>query len=322
MDRRTLLAAGGAALASAPFSAPHAQAFPARPITLYCAFPAGGPTDVVMRAMAEAASRELKQPIVVENRAGGGGTIAPVAVKNARPDGYTISQLPLGVFRVPHMQKAPQLDSTRDFTYIVNLTGYTFGIVVPTGAPWKTFQDFVADAKKNPDKITYGSTGTGTTPHLAVEEFAAKAGIKLTHVPYKGNADLMTALLGGHIMSASDSTGWAPHVESGKMRLLVTFGAKRTKRWPQVPTLAELGYDTVSDSPFGVGGPAGMDPAVVKVLHDAFRKSLEDPRVLEMLDRFDQPVIYMSSDEYTKWGRRMWDAERLTIERLGLKGSM
>jgi tripartite-type tricarboxylate transporter receptor subunit TctC len=243
-------------------------------------------------------------------------------VKNAKPDGYTISQLPLGVFRVPHMQKAPQLDSTRDFTYIVNLTGYTFGIVVPAGAPWKTFQDFVADAKKNPDKITYGSTGTGTTPHLAVEEFSAKAGIKLTHVPYKGNADLMTALLGGHVMSASDSTGWAPHVESGKVRLLVTFGSKRTKRWPQVPTLAELGYDTISDSPFGIGGPAGMDPAVVKVLHDAFRKSLEDPKVLQMLDRFDQPVIYMSSDEYAAWGRKMWDAERQTVERLGLKGSM
>jgi tripartite-type tricarboxylate transporter receptor subunit TctC len=322
MDRRTLLAAGGAALASGPFSSLHAQAFPARPITLFCAFPAGGPTDVVMRAMAESASRELKQPIIVENRAGGGGTVAPIAVKNAKPDGYTISQLPLGVFRVPHMQKAPQLDSTRDFTYIVNLTGYTFGIVVPAGAPWKTFQDFVADAKKNPDKITYGSTGTGTTPHLAVEEFSAKAGIKLTHVPYKGNADLMTALLGGHVMSASDSTGWAPHVESGKVRLLVTFGSKRTKRWPQVPTLAELGYDTISDSPFGIGGPAGMDPAVVKVLHDAFRKSLEDPKVLQMLDRFDQPVIYMSSDEYAAWGRKMWDAERQTVERLGLKGSM
>jgi len=132
----------------------------------------------------------------------------------------------------------------------------------------------------------------------------------------------MTSILGGHVQSASDSTGWAPHVESGKLRLLATYGSKRTKKWPEVPTLTELGYDTVSDSPFGIGGPAGMDPAVVKTLHDAFRKTLEDPKVLAILDRFDQSVIYMSPEEYTKYARQMVDAERVTIDRLGLRGSM
>ncbi len=128
-----------------------------------------------------------------------------------------------------------RLDPLKDFTYIVNLTGYTFGLVVPASAPWKTLKEYVDDAKKNPGKIDYGSTGTGTTPHLAMEEFAQKAGIKLTHVPYKGSAELMAAILGGHLMSVSDSTGFAPQVEAGKLRLLATFGSKRTKRWPDVP---------------------------------------------------------------------------------------
>jgi tripartite-type tricarboxylate transporter receptor subunit TctC len=321
MDRRSVLLAGGA-LAALPLGSLRAQAFPSRTITLFCAFPAGGPTDQVFRAFAESASRTLGQAVIVESKPGGGGTIAPIALKSARPDGYTLSQMPLGVFRIPHMQKSPQLDPIKDYTYVINLTGYTFGLVVPAASPWKTLKDYVEDAKKNPGKIDYGSTGTGTTPHLAMEEFAQKAGIKLTHVPYKGSADLMTSLLGGHIMSASDSTGWAPHVESGKLRLLATFGSKRTKKWPDVPTLSELGYDTVSDSPFGLAGPAGMDPAVVKVLHDAFRKTLEDPKVLALLDRFDQPVIYMGPEEYTKFARQTFEAERVTIDRLGLKGSM
>jgi tripartite-type tricarboxylate transporter receptor subunit TctC len=321
MDRRTVLLAGSAVLAL-PHGALRAQAFPSHSITLLCAFPAGGPTDLVMRAFAEVASRELKQTVVVENKPGGGGTVAPLALKSAKPDGYLLSQVPLGVFRIPHMQKAPQMDPLKDFTYIINLTGYTFGLVVPANSPWKTLKDYVDDAKKNPGKIDYGSTGTGTTPHLAMEEFAQKAGIKLTHVPYKGSADLMTSLLGGHIMSASDSTGWAPHVEGGKVRLLATFGSKRTKKWPDVPTLAELGYDTISDSPFGIAGPAGMEPAVVKVLHDAFKKALDDPKVIGLLERYDQPVIYMNAEEYTNFARQTFETEKGTIDRLGLKGSM
>lgn len=321
IDRRALLCAGGA-LAAMPLGALRAQSFPSRPITLYCAFPAGGPTDLVFRALAEAAGRDLNQTVLVENRAGAGGTLAPLALKTARPDGYTLAQMPLGVFRIPHMQKNPQIDPVRDFTYVVNLTGYTFGLVVPAGAPWQTLRDFVDDAKKNPGKIDYGSTGTGTTPHLAVEEFAAKAGIRLTHIPFKGSADLMQAILGGHVMAASDSTGWAPHVDAGKLRLLATYGSRRTSKWPSVPTLSELGYETVSDSPFGLGGPAGMDPAVVKVLHDAFRKALDDAKVREMLERFDMPAIYMNSEDYTRFARQSWASERALIERLGLAGSM
>lgn len=291
--------------------------YPNRPVRLICPWPAGGSTDAVMRALAESASKNLGQQVVIENKPGAGGMLGANELANARPDGYTLSQLPHGVFRIPHMQKV-QFDTLKDFTWITCLTGYTFGLVVPADSPIKSIKDLVDYAKANPGKFAYGSTGTGTSPHLAVEEFAQRAGIVLNHIPFKGNADNMQAVLGGHTMAASDATGWAPHVESGKLRLLATYGSKRTKRWPNVPTLDELGYKTVSDSPFGVCGPKGMDPAVVRTVHDAFRKTLEDPAVMSTFDKYDQTVIYMNTDTYTKWARETYEAEKATIERLGM----
>lgn len=293
------------------------QAFPSRPIKLICPWPAGGPTDAVMRAIAESAGKALGGTVIVENKGGAGGTLGAIELVNAKPDGYTLSQMPLGIFRIPHMQKV-QFDPLKDFTYIACLTGYTFGLVVRADSPIMNIKDLVAFAKANPGKFTYGSTGAGTTPHLVIEEFAQRAGIKLQHIPYKGNADGMAALLGGHVMSHSDSTGWAPHVDAGKARLLATYGSKRTKKWPNVPTLQDLGYETVSDSPFGIGGPKGMDPALVKRLQDAFKKTVEDPAVLAMLEKFDQPVIYMDSARYTQFAADTFEAEKKTIERLGL----
>ncbi len=302
-----LFAAGAAA----------AQQFPLKPITLICPWPAGGSSDLVMRAFAEAVGRQLGQQVVIENRPGASGTMGAGALVNAQPDGYTLTQLPISVFRLPHINKTP-FDPLKDITYIINVTGYTFGLVVRADAPWKDLSEFVAYAKANPEKITYGTPGAGTTPHLAVEQFALEAGIKLTHIPFKGFAENMQSLLGGHTMALSDSTGWAPHVDAGKARLLATYGSKRTKRWPQVPTLLDAGYHTVSDSPFGFGGPKGMDPKVVKILHDAFHKAMDDPKVLAMLEKFDQPVIYMNGEDYTKFARKTFAEEKGLIERLGM----
>ena len=317
-SRRHVLttAAAGAATLALP-SLGLAQAFPARPIRYICPWPAGGSTDAVIRAIAESAAKTLGQQIIVENKPGAGGMLGANELVSAKPDGYTLSQLPHGVFRIPHMQKTT-FDTLTDFTWIACLTGYTFGLVVPAEGPIKSVADLVAYAKANPGKFTYGSTGTGTSPHLAMEEFAQRAGITLNHIPFKGNADNMQAILGGHTMGASDATGWAPHVASGKLRLIATYGSKRTKRWPEVPTLTELGYKTVSDSPFGVCGPKGMDPAVTRTLHDAFRKTLEDPAVLAIFDKFDQTIIYMGTEQYTKWARETFQAEKATIERLGM----
>jgi tripartite-type tricarboxylate transporter receptor subunit TctC len=309
--------AGSIALPSLLSSKAWAQTFPAKPIRYVCPWPAGGSTDAVIRALAESAGKALGQQIIVDNKPGAAGLFGANELVNAKPDGYTLSQLPHGVFRVPHMQKV-QFDVLKDFTWIACLTGYTFGLVVSADSPIKSIADLVAYAKANPEKFTYGHTGIGTSPHLAVEEFAQRAGIKLTHVPFKGNADNMQAILGGHTMAASDATGWGPHVDAGKLRLLATYGSKRTKRWPNVPTLDELGYQTVSDSPFGVCGPKGMDPAVVRTLHDAFRKTLEDPAVLATFDKYDQTVIYMGTEAYTKFARDSFAAEKATIERLGM----
>ncbi len=316
--RREFISISAALMASSVLPLPAAaQAYPARPIKYICPWPAGGSTDVVMRSLAEAAGRHLGQAIIVENRPGAGGTLGALDLVNAKPDGYTVAQLPHGVFRLPHMQKVA-FDTLKDFTWIACLTGYTFGLVVQAESPFKTIKDLVDYARLNPGKLSYGSTGVGTSPHLAVEEFAQRADIKLNHIPFKGNAENMQALMGGHIASASDATGWGPHVESGKLRLLATYGSKRTKRWPQTPTLDELGYQTVSDSPFGVCGPKGMEPAVTRAIHDAFRKAIAEPSVLAIFDKYDQSVIYMNTEQYTKFARESFAAERSTIERLGM----
>ncbi len=305
-----------ATLGSLP-SLSSAQAFPAKPIRLICPWPAGGSTDAVLRAMAESAGKALGVPIIVDNKPGASGMLGPIELVNAKPDGYTLSQLTIGILRLPHVQKM-QFDPMKDFTFIACLTGYTFGLVVRADSPIKSMQDLVTFAKANPQKFSFGSTGNATTPHIAVEEFSARAGIALQHVPFKGSTDGLQALLGGHIMAHSDSTSWASHVEAGTLRLLATYGSKRTKRWPQVPTLTELGFETVSDSPFGIGAPKGMDPAITLRLHDAFKKTLEDPQVLAMLEKYDQSVIYLNSADYTAFARDNYAKEKAVIERLGL----
>jgi tripartite-type tricarboxylate transporter receptor subunit TctC len=315
--RRQILQAGLSGAASIALPTLAQSSFPSRPIKLICPWPAGGSTDAVMRVIAESAARILNNPVIIENKGGAGGMLGANELVSAKPDGYTLTQLPMGILRIPHMQKT-LFDPMVDFTYVACLTGYTFGIVVRSDSPIKSIKDLVAYAKAKPGEFTYGSTGNGTTPHLAVEEFALKAGIKLQHVPFKGNSEGMQAILGGHIMSHSDATGWGPHVEAGTCRLLATYGSKRTKRWPNIPTLNELGYDTVSDSPFGVGAPKGMDPAITRKLHDAFKATLEDPKVLASFEKYDQSVIYMNTEDYTKYARETFPKEKKLIEQLGL----
>jgi len=308
-----LLAASALALAAGQA---HAQTFPAKPITIICPWPAGGSTDTHLRKFAEIAAKNLGKPVVIENKAGASGMLGPVGMaKTAQPDGYTLSQLAVSAFRVPHMQKV-DWDPLKDFTYIIGLSGYTFGVVVKNDSPFKTFQDLIAWAKGNPGKLSYGSTGNGTSPHLLMEEVGDKVGATFLHVPFKGNADSTQALMGGHVMAQSDATGWGRHVDAGAFRLLVTFGEKRTK-W-NAPTARELGIDIVSYSPYGIVGPKGMDPKIVKILHDAFKKTLDDPEHLKVLQMLDQVYWYKSGEDYAKWAAETLKGERRTIERVGL----
>ena len=315
VHRRSVLL--GVAALAAPFGA-RAQAFPSKPITLIVPWPAGGSTDRHLRTLAEIASKILGQSIIVENKPGGGGTTGPGSMAlTAKPDGYTIAQYPMGMVRLPHMQKV-QWDPLKDFSFIIGVSGYTFGFTVRADSPYKTFNEYIEAARKAPGKIDYGSTGIGTSPHLLMEELAGNAKVELTHVPFKGNADLTQALLGGHVMAMSDATGWDKFVDGGQMRLLVTFGEQRTKRWPNVPTAKDLGYNVVSTSPYGLVGPKGMDPAVVKTLHDAFKKAMDDPKHMEVMAQLNQALWYRSGDEYAKWAREQLVKDKVLIERLGL----
>ena len=294
----------------------HAQNFPVKPIILICPWPAGGSTDLHLRQFAQIAAKYVGQNIVIENRPGASGMLGPGNMtKVSAPDGYTLSQLPVGAFRIPHMQKV-DWDPLKDFTYIIGITGYTFGVVVKSDSPFKSLKDLLDYAKANPGKLSYGSTGSGTSPHLLIEELAMKTGVQMLHVPFKGNADSTQALLGGHVMAQSDATGWGRYVDAGTFRLLVTFGEKRTK-W-NAPTAKELGIDIVSYSPYGIVAPKGLDPKITKFLHDAFKKALDDPEHMKVLAQLDQVYWYKSSEDYAKWAAETFKAERGTIERVGL----
>jgi tripartite-type tricarboxylate transporter receptor subunit TctC len=293
--------------------------FPTKPVTLICPWPPGGAVDTFFRVYAESTKKYLGQPVIIENKPGGAGTVGPAAMAaTAKPDGYTVAQISVTLFRYQHMMKV-DYDSLKDFTYILGLSGYTFGVVVKSDAPWKTFDELIAYAKDNPGKITYGSPGAGTTQNITMERISKDRGIKWIHVPMKGTGENMPALLGGHINVAADSTGFAPYVDSGQMRLLVTFGEKRTKKWPQVPTLKELGYGIVVESPFGLAGPKGMDLKVVKILHDVFKKGLEDPETLKILEKLDMLYAYKNTEDYVKQVKELFEEERILVEKLGLK---
>jgi tripartite-type tricarboxylate transporter receptor subunit TctC len=296
-----------------------AQQFPTRPVTLIVPWPAGGSTDIGMRALASATEKHLGQSIVIENKPGAGGTIGPANMAaGAKPDGYTVAQLPITVFRMPFIQKT-SFDPTKDFTYIIHITGYTFGIVVKADAPWKTFGELIDYARANPGKINYGTPGAGTSLHITMEQIAKLKGIRWTHVPFKGVSESMNALLGGHIDVVSDSTGWAGSVDGGQARLLVTWGAGRTKNWPNVPNLKESGIDMISNSPFGIGGPKGMDPAVVQILHDAFRKGMEEQSYKDSMAKLDQEAFYLDTAAYQAYAMKQVEEQKQLVEELGLR---
>ena len=322
IGRRAALALGGAAslgAAALPRPVVAQSGFPSRPIRMLIPWAPGGTTDVQMRALCEAASKRLGQPVVPENKSGAGGILGAQALLNERPDGYTLAQMPISVFRYPAMSSRPPFDPVADFTYLVHLTGYLFGVVVRAEAPWKSFDEFLEHAKRQPGKVNYGTPGAGTSLHITMEQIAEKRGIDWTHVPFRGVAENMQALLGGQIDAVADSSGWAQLVQDGKLRLLVTWGEARAKRFPEVPTLREVGIDIVSASPYGIAGPKGMDAGVVRALHDAFKDALNDPSHLTVLDRFDMPVMYKNSADYAAFARQQAAEEGAMVRKLGLK---
>lgn len=296
-----------------------AQAFPSRPITLVVPFSAGGATDVQMRALAEAATRAFGQTVLVENRPGAGSTLGVTAVARARPDGYLVTQVPLPVLRLPFIQRM-SYDPRRDFTPILHLTGYLFGITVRAASPYRNWQDLVADARRRPGEVRVGNTGANGTPHLTNVDLAERERIELVHVPFRGEAEIVPQLLGGHIEAAATGSGVGKLVDEGQLRMLNVWTRERSRRFPTVPTLQELGYaGMVVTSPYGIGAPPGLDPAIRQALHDGFKQALYDPQHLATLERLDQPVEYLDSTAYAQFLAETTDAEERRVDRLGLR---
>ena len=312
-------ALGSAALMAA--GAARATSFPERPITFVCPWPAGGTADTTMRALCQAASRQLGQTLVVENRAGAAGMLGLKSMAAAKADGYTIGQIPISITRFSQLGSV-QLDPLKDLSYLARTSGQTFGIAVQADAPWKTLKDFVAHAKSQPGRVTYGSAGVGGATHVGMEEFAMAAGIQLNHIPYKGGAPALQDLLGGQLDAVADSSSWAPHVKAGKLRLLATWGEARTQEFPDVPTLRDQGFDVVVDAPNGIGAPKGLEPAVEKRLREAFKIAAASPEFTAACARIDAPLMYLDGPDYEKYVGTVYRKETQLIERLKLRELM
>jgi tripartite-type tricarboxylate transporter receptor subunit TctC len=315
LSRRTLLAS--AALLAAGVHAQ--QRFPSKPITVICPFSPGGTADAQLRVLAAAAAREIGQPMIVETRAGASGTIGPASLVKSAPDGYTLSlATTIALLRQPFIQPT-RYDPAKDFTYIVGVTRFECGLVVRADSPWKTLDEFLQDAKRNRNKISYGTVGVGTAQHTAMLRLADKLGIEWTNVPYKGSGEVFSALSGGHVDAISETSGWAPFVDDGKFRILALYGDHRLKRWPQAPTLKEAGYDIVESVPWGIIGPAGMDPAVVKTIQEAFRKGMQDPAFATNLTTVGQELWNADSRTFTDYVQSRIPVERELVDRYKLK---
>jgi tripartite-type tricarboxylate transporter receptor subunit TctC len=258
-----------------------AQAYPTQPIKMIVPFPPGGPTDSMARIVSERLSTVLKQSIVVENRGGGaGGSIGAKAVATAEPDGYTILITPGGSLTTgPAVHKNIGYDPVKAFTPVAQLIETPLIIAVHPSLPVKSLADVVTYAKANPGKVSWGSQGFGTAPHLLAELFKLEAGINIVHVPYRGTAPMLAAAVAGEVQIVADpSTTVLPQIQAGKLRALAIAGAERFSKLPDVPTTPEAGFPKLQ-SPFwlGVVAPAKTPHAIIDKLNAAFRDALAQP---------------------------------------------
>ena len=309
LSRRTLLLASTATL-GAGLAAPAVRAqssWPARqPIKLIATFPPGGTADTISRILAPKLSAALGTQVVVENRPGAGGTIGSDLAAKSVPDGYTLvisHASPLGI--APGIYPKLPYNVVTDFSHVA-LIGHTPNVlIVPADSPYKTMADYVADARKKPDQVAFGSSGIGSNTHLMGELLSSEAGIKLKHVPYKGSAPSLQDMLAGVIPSMFDPiTTNVPHINSGKVRLLAVSSAKRLPMYPDAPTFAEQGFPKLTTSTWvGVSGPKGLPPEIVARLYEELQKAYKAPEVVE---RFKEVVLLpedkpMTPAEYARF---------------------
>lgn len=288
--------------------------YPNRTITLVVPFPPGGVTDIAGREVARNLTKYLNQPVVVENKVGAGGNIGTQYVARSKPDGYTLGLLTVSAMSIaPHVTKNLGFNPSKDFTPLTNVITTDGAIVANVAAPYNTVQELIAFAKANPDKVNYASVGNGSIPHLTAEMFSQRAGIKMTHVPYKGAGPAMQDLLANQIpISFETSLATAlNNVASGRLKILALTGPQRSPAVPNVPTVAESGYPNFSAQGwFGLFGPANLPPNVVAALNKATTDALRDPEVIARFEKLGvRPDPQTPSDftkflaaESTKWG--------------------
>ncbi|HSH91649.1 MAG TPA: tripartite tricarboxylate transporter substrate binding protein [Ramlibacter sp.] len=304
MHRRFLILAA-AALAAFATSAAAQAPYPGKPITMIVPFPAGGLADIVARPVAEAMSRDLGQPVVIENKGGAGGGIGMGLASKAPPDGYTILMALSSYSVLPEadviLGRAPMY-SFNSLRPIARYTADPTVLAVRADAPWKTVKDFVEDAKKRPGAINYGSSGNYGTMHVPMEILAQNAGIKMTHVPFTGAAPAVVALLGGQIDAIS--TGPATvlqHVKAGKIKVLGHWGSARLEALPDVPTLKEAGFNAEYAQWSGLFIPAGTPEPVAQRLRAAARFAANDAKVKEVILNAGSPVLYQDTPDFEKY---------------------
>ena len=296
--------------------------WPSRPVRLVVPYAAGGPTDIIARLVAQYAGAALGQSIVVDNRAGAGGTIGVTAVLKSDPDGYTLALVAPGpIAGMPHLMKLPY--GAADVQYVTTVARTSSVLVVRAGSGIDSLADLLREAKRRPGKLNYGSAGPGTTPHLGAELLKQEAGIDIVHVPYKGAAPALTALMAGEIqLMLVDLLPTLPHLASGRLRALAVVGAARNAQIPQVPTTGELGLPRVTmDTDYGIVGPRGLPETVQQRVRDAVAAALQSPQVKAELARLGAVGFTSTSDEYRarneeesrKW-QRVVSSGHITLE--------
>ncbi|MDB5413268.1 MAG: hypothetical protein JWR10_1603 [Rubritepida sp.] len=316
--RRSLLAgAAGAALATPALAQ---REYPIRPIRIIVPWLASAAADIQLRGLAQVATRHLGQPVIVENRAGASGILgAQLLANEAQGDGYLLTQMHNSAMRVPYMMQRAPYDVQRDFSFVIRLVGYSYGVVVRPDSPWRTWQQFADHVKANPGKVSFGTAGVDTTQHVVMEQAARIAGFDWVHVPFRGGGDDVQALLGGNLDAVASSSLWSEMVQGGQLRLLVSFGEERIRRFPETPTLRECGIDVAQTSPYGLVGPKNMDPGIMRVLHDALHRALMDPQHLALIARMDMPLAYLDSEAYAASIPATLEEQRNVVRELGLR---
>lgn len=306
---KSLTSAIAGAVAIASFTMGSAQAadpYPAKPVRIVYPFPPGGGMEVVLRVMAQDMQKSTGQPFVVDNRTGAGAAIAAQAVATAAPDGYTILVAPVGIMAItPHLRKLPY-DTQNDLVPIARLSEFRGVLVVSKQLPVRNVEEFVAYAKANPGKISYGTSGIGSQGHVSGEILQKGWGIKLTHVPYKGAADMVSDLVAGRLDMANDLT-MLQYVKQDKAKLLTVFDDKRFADFPDVPAVGELPVPQVNKGGtwFGAFAPKGTSPEIIERLAAEFEKALKNPEVAAKM----RPLTINPAFLGTKGFKKVWDED-------------